>query len=102
MSQNRDLSGNRRHAKLPPQFVVRGTDICRTHDFRGHTGTKIQHAEPKNRLAISLFASAFARNGLATFAEKIKQSDESIPSSGIPAAASGAYLRSDLLDGSFA
>jgi hypothetical protein len=28
-------------------------------------------------------------NGLATFAEKIKQSDESIPSSGMPAVASG-------------
>jgi hypothetical protein len=41
-------------------------------------------------------------NGLATFAEKIKQSDESIPSSGMPAVASGASLMSDLFGGNFA
>jgi hypothetical protein len=61
-----------------------------------HWHQKLQHAEAHNRLA------TFAICECVSFAEKIKQSDESIPSSGLPAVASGPYLRPDLFGGSFA
>jgi hypothetical protein len=66
-----------------------------------HWHQKIQHAEAQNRLATFATCECVRVEMVSPLLPKKLSNPMNLPSSGMPAVASGPYLRSDLFGGSF-